>query len=109
MSTVEISTGPRWLVAAVLGLAGLFYAYAVWNAVAYLASMAQLGLNGYGWFVLLFAVCFPVVAYVLAWGVGRRRAVGELALVMLAGLGLSAALWMNVIWYVTVNPAAILG
>lgn len=109
MSAVEARTGPRWLVAAVLGLAGLFYAYAVWNAVAYLASMAQLGLNGYGWFVLLFAVLFPVVAYVLAWGVGRRRAVGELALVMLAGLGVSAVFWMNVVWYVTVNPTAILG
>lgn len=109
MSAVEVRTGPRWLVAGVLALAGLFYAYAVWNAVAYLASMAQLGLNGHGWFVLLFAVLFPGVAYVLAWGVGRRRAVGELALVMLAGLGVSAVFWMNVVWYVTVNPTAILG
>ena len=30
--------GPRWLTGLVLGLAGLFYAYAVWNAVAHLVG-----------------------------------------------------------------------
>ena len=40
------SASPRWLNALVLGVAGLFYAYAIWNAVAHLVSMAQSGLTG---------------------------------------------------------------
>ena len=39
------SGSPRWLSAVVLGLAGLFYAYAIWNAVAHVISMAQNGLT----------------------------------------------------------------
>ena len=41
---------------------GLFYAYFVWNAVEFLVTQASgvVPLNGYGWFVLVFAALFPL-------------------------------------------------
>src|SRR5690606_25787490 len=48
----------------IVGFAGLFYAYAVWNAVAYLMTVAPAGINAYGWFVLIFSVLFPVLVFV---------------------------------------------
>lgn len=81
----------------ILGLAGLFYAYGVWNAVAYLVTVVQFGLNTYGWFVLIFSVLFPMLAFAAAYLVGRRRSAGEFALVLIAGLGLVAVFWMNVV------------
>lgn len=84
----------RWPAALVLGLAGLFYAYAVWNAVAHLVSMAQTGLSTAGWITLVFGVVFPALVFAFAAGIGRRRRVGELALVLLAGLGLVAVFWL---------------
>lgn len=80
-----------------VGLAGLFYAYGVWNAVAYLVTVAQYGLNPYGWFVLIFSVLFPVLVFVAAYALGRRRGALELAVVMVAGLALVAVFWMNVV------------
>lgn len=81
----------------IVGLAGLFYAYGVWNAVAYLVTVAQYGLNAYGWFVLIFSVLFPILVFAAAFGLGRRRSVLELTVVMLAGLGLVAVFWINVV------------
>lgn len=80
----------------IIGLAGLFYAYAVWNAVAYLITVAPAGINTYGWFVLIFSVLFPILVFVVAYALGRRRTKGELAIGMIAGLGLVAVFWMNV-------------
>ena len=81
----------------IVGLAGLFYAYGVWNAVAYLITVAQYGLNAYGWFVLIFSVLFPIFVFAAAFGIGRRRRALELTVVMLAGLGLVAVFWINVV------------
>lgn len=80
----------------IIGLAGLFYAYAVWNAVAYLLTVAPAGINAYGWFVLIFSVLFPVLVFAIALGLGRRRSMVELAITLVAGLGLVAVFWMNV-------------
>lgn len=80
----------------IVGSAGLFYAYAVWNAVSYLMTVAPAGINAYGWFVLIFSVLFPILAFVVAYVIGRRRSAGELAIAMIAGLGLVAVFWMNV-------------
>lgn len=90
---------PRWLSALVLGLAGLFYAYAIWNAVAHLITMAQVGLSGIGWVTLLFGVVFPAIVFVFAYLIGRRRSAGELALVLLAGLGIVAVFWLSLLAY----------
>src|SRR5690606_7174930 len=89
------ASGPRWLAGLVIGLDGLFYAYAVWNAIAHLVSMARDGLTPTGWVTLLFGVVFPALVFVLAYALGRRRNVGELALVMLAGLGVVAVFWLS--------------
>lgn len=97
------SGSPRWLSAVVLGLAGLFYAYAIWNAVAHLVSMAQNGLTGLGWVTLVFGVVFPAIVFVFAYGIGRRRNAGALALVLLAGLGVVAVFWLSLIGYSILN------
>jgi hypothetical protein len=91
----------------VLGLAGLFYAYAVWNAIAYLVTVAQYGLNAYGWFVLIFSVLFPILVFVAAYALGRRRGAFEFALVLLAGLALIAVFWMNVVALSSLNFASL--
>ncbi|WP_228528388.1 hypothetical protein [Microbacterium sp. UFMG61] len=94
---------PRWLSAVMLGCAGLFYAYAIWNAVAHLIAMAQNGLTGVGWVTLLFGVVFPAIVFVFAWAIGRRRNAGELGLVLLAGLGIVAVFWLSLIGYSILN------
>lgn len=102
-----VSAGsPRWVVALVLGIAGLFYAYAIWNAIAHLVTMAQGGLDGVGWATLLFGVVFPALVFAFAFAIGRRRRVGELALVFLAGLGIVAVFWMSLIGYSILNLVA---
>ena len=90
---------PRWLSGLVLGLAGLFYAYAVWNAVAHLITLARSGLDGAGWVTLGFGVVFPAIVFVFAYLVGRRRRAGELALSLMAGLGVVAVFWLSLVAY----------
>ena len=64
---------PTWLVAAISGIVGLFYAYAVWNAIGNLVATldvfaaAGLALNALGWFIWIFAAVFPL----LVWGASR--------------------------------------
>ncbi|GAA2919259.1 hypothetical protein JOD62_000246 [Microbacterium keratanolyticum] len=108
--TAQTSTGtPRWLSWIVLGATGLFYAYAVWNAVAHLIGLAGLGLNAMGWFTLLFAVIFPMLVFAVGVALTRRRNAGEQSLVLLAGLGLVAVFWLNVVGYTSLNLDALLG
>ncbi|MFD5214661.1 hypothetical protein [Microbacterium sp. NPDC058345] len=99
----ETKDTPRWLSATVLGVAGLFYAYAVWNAIAQLSTLARDGLSGTGWATMLFAVLFPVLVFVLAFGFGRRRGGAEQALILLAGLGIVAAFSLSLVGYTVLN------
>ncbi|WP_334147536.1 hypothetical protein [Microbacterium sp.] len=101
--TAAARRSPRWLTGVVLGLAGLFYAYAVWNAVAHLIGFAQSGLTGIGWVTLLFGVIFPALVFAFAYVIGRRRSIGELALVLLAGLGVAAVFWLSLLGYSVLN------
>lgn len=98
-----------WVSYLVMGLAGLLYAYAIWNAIWYLIQMAGFGLNVTGWITLVFAVVFPALVYLGAVAIGRRRRAGELTLAMLAGLGLVAVFWLNVIGYATVGFSSVTG
>lgn len=102
---------PTWLIVTLSVVFGLFYAYALWNAVAFLVAQASgpLGLNGYGWFVLLLAVVFPLLAFGVAFAIGWRRPAVEFSLVLFAGLSVVAVFWMNVIAYAAVYGAALLG
>lgn len=90
---------PRWRFAIVLGLAGLFYAYAVWNAVAQLLTLAVTGLTMLGWVTLLFGVVFPAIVFVLGYLIGRRLPVGHLVIVFLAGLGIVAVFGLSMLDY----------
>jgi len=104
MSTLATaSRAPRWVVSVITGLAGLFYAYAIWNAVAHLVSMAQSGLTAVGWMTLGFGVLFPALVFAFALAIGRRRRLGEYSLVLLAGLALVAVFWLNLIGYSILN------
>lgn len=102
---------PTWLLVTISVVFGLFYAYALWNALGFLISQANgpLGLNGYGWFVLLLAVAFPLIAFGLAFTIGWRRTAWQFALVLFAGLCLVSVFWLNVIAYAAVYGASLLG
>lgn len=102
-------TLPTWVVVAISVLFGLFYTYAVWNAVDFLVSQAngQVALNGYGWFVLLSAVVFPLIAFGVAFAIGWRRAWWEFSLTLLTGLGVVAVFWLNIVAYSAGSTALI--
>lgn len=102
---------PTWVAATIAGAFGLFYAYAVWNAVAYLIAQASgtFGLNGLGWTVLLLAVAFPIIVFAAALALGLRRPAGQFALMLLAGLGLVAVFWLNVLAYSVAGGASLIG
>ncbi|MCC4907053.1 bacitracin resistance protein [Microbacterium sp. cx-59] len=98
---------PVWLVATIAGGFGLFYAWAVWTAVSFLAQQASgvEGLTGYGWFVLVLPVLFPILAFAGAFALGWRRRVLPFVLVMLTGLALVAVFWLDVLAYASVNTS----
>ncbi|GAA3020689.1 hypothetical protein GCM10010462_03440 [Microbacterium dextranolyticum] len=102
---------PTWAIVAISVVFGLFYAYFVWNAVSFLVSQASgtLTLNGYGWFVLLLAVVFPLVAFGAAFAIGWRRVWGEFALTLLTGLAVVAVFWLNILAYSATAGASMLG
>lgn len=110
-STSTARRGPSWLPAAVAGLFGLFYAYAVWTAVAFLVAQATgvEGLNGAGWAILLFSVLFPIIVFVAGVVLARRRPVLHLAVILLAGLGLVAVFWLNILTYAITNGNTLVG
>lgn len=102
---------PTWAIVTVAAFFGLFYAYAVWNAVDFLVSQATgaLTLNGYGWFVLLLAVVFPLVAFGIAFALGWRRSWWGFSLILLTGLAVVAVFWLNIVAYSATNGASMLG
>ncbi|MFT4228722.1 MAG: bacitracin resistance protein [Microbacterium sp.] len=106
---------PTWLIATISGGFGLFYAYAVWNAIGNLveanaaASAVGVSLNAVGWLLWIFAAVFPIVVWGVSFAIGARRAVHELALVMLAGLSIVAVFWLDVVAYSALNTSSLIG
>jgi hypothetical protein len=98
---------PVGLIATIAGLFGLFYAWAVWTAVSFLAQQATgvEGLTGYGWFVLLLPVVFPVLVFAGAFALGWRRRVLPFVLVLLTGLAIVAVFWLDVLAYASVSSS----
>ena len=90
---------PRWILYTLLGAFGLLYAYAIWNAVAYMIPLVGLAIGVTSWVALILAIILPVVIYVVAIALTRRRRLGTVALVLLAGLGLVAVFWLDVVGY----------
>lgn len=114
MTTTPVETRralPTWAVVTISVFFGLFYTYALWNAIDFLGAQASgpLGLNGYGWFVLLLAVVFPLIAFGVAFALSWRRSWWEFALTLLAGLGVVAVFWLNVVSYSAAYGASLLG
>ena len=111
-TTDAATAGPRknptWLVATIAGAFGLFYAYAVWNALGNLIAASPLGLNALGWFLWIFTTVFPILAFAAAFVIGFRRPAHHFILVMLTGLALTAVFWLNVVAYTTLNTASLL-
>jgi len=89
---------PVWATAVIAGAFGLFYAYMVWNAVAFLVDRAS-RLYPLGWTVLLLAVVMPILVFAGAFALGQRRRAWQFALLMLTGLGLVCVFWLNVLAY----------
>ncbi len=89
----------------------LLYAYAFWNALSFLIEQASggFGLNGYGWFVLLLAVAFPIIVFVIAFSIGWRRKALPFALILFTGLCVACVFWLNVLAYTQVDGASLLG
>jgi hypothetical protein len=95
-------TSPRWLSFVIAAFFGLFFAYDVWEAVGNLvglsATASSLGttLSAFGWAVLGAALVVPALIFAVAVWVGRRRNAGVQALLLLAGLCLSAVASLNI-------------
>lgn len=111
MTTVESTRRrpvlPVWVIATIAGVFLLLYAYVVWSALAFLIQQASgvEGLSGYGWFVLLLPIVFPLVVFAGAFAIGWKRSAGQFALVLLTGLGLVAAFWLNIFAYAAASTA----
>lgn len=110
-SRAQAQAVPRWYAIAIGALFGLFYANAVWQAIDGLVGAASgpLGLNAMGWIVWLMAALVPWVAFAIAAAVGRTRGMLTYPLALLAGLGLVAVFWLNVLAYATLNAPALVG
>jgi hypothetical protein len=98
---------PTWRTVAIAAVFGLFYAYLVWSAVDLLVRQATgpLGLNGWGWFVHILPIVFPMLAFAVAFVVGWRRRAWEFALTLLTGLAVAAAFWVNILAYAVTSFA----
>ena len=88
---------PLWLDVALAALFGLFFAYDVWEVVGSIVQLNGLGLgfSAIGWVLLVVALLAPVVSFVGAFALGRRRGVVAKAALYLAGLAVSAALFLT--------------
>jgi hypothetical protein len=106
---VRTQRTPTWILVAIGGFFALFYAYALWQAVGNTVQAAQIGLNGLGWFIWIFAILFPVIAFAVSFALSYRRSVAVYTLVLLTGLGLVAVFWLNVIAYTSLNTSAVVG
>jgi hypothetical protein len=92
---------PVWLIATIAGIAALLYAYVFWAALGFLIQQATgvEGLSGYGWFVLILPVVFPLAVFAGAFALGWRRSALHFALLLLTGLALVAVFWLDVFAY----------
>lgn len=113
-STAATARTPVWLRAVILGVFGLFYAYAVWNAIGNLiasvqtASRVGVELGALGWFLWIFAALLPFIVFAAAYRIARRRSPGPFILILLSGLALVAVFWLDVVAYTALYTTSLL-
>lgn len=106
----EKPTRKRWFRATIIVLFGLFYAWDLFEAISnMLGKLDELArrnevreLNGFApidipWAFLIANLVLPLVVFGLALLVARKRNVGILAIALLAGLGVVAAVSLTLI------------
>ena len=91
-----------WLGLTVAALFGLFYAYDEWEAIGNVSGVPavydSIGFSASTpWPLLIVALVFPAVIFVLMFVIGLRRNIGEKALLLLTGLAVSNALALSTI------------
>ena len=91
-----------WLSLTLAAVFGLFYAYDVWEAVGNLVGVPHyyeaIGFSASTpWVLLIAALVFPFVIFVVVFLLGIRRNVGEKALLYITGLAVSNALALSTI------------
>lgn len=92
-----------WLSLIVAAVLGLFYAYDVWEAVGNMINLPAfydsigVGSKHVPWWLLWIGVVIPVAVFLLAFVIGRRRNVGDKAVVFIVGLALAAGLGIGVL------------
>lgn len=92
-----------WLSLVVAAIFGLFFAWNVWQAVATMFVLPEFyDAYGYGaqnvpWWLLWVGVAVPILAFLLAFVIGRRSNVLVKALVFLTGLAVASSLGIALI------------
>ncbi len=110
-TTSTARKSPSWPRSTIAGVFGLFYAYAVWTAVAFLIAQAVAveGLTGAGWAILLFAVVFPIIVFVASVVIARGRPLLHLAVILLIGLGVAGVFWLNILTFAVRSGDSLFG
>ncbi len=101
----EPSRRPAYGVASIVvaALFGLFYAYDLWEAVSTFFELPTFyrafgyDVDQLPWWILVIMLVLPVVVYIIALLVGRRRPILERALILLVGLSLVAGMSLGLI------------
>ncbi len=84
------------------GFFAIFFAFAVFAALGNLIGVTQIAgeleasIPFSGWLLLILGIALPVVVFVLAVWLGRKRSLTLRALILLAGLGLVAVAMLDI-------------
>ena len=89
-----------WASVAVAVIFGLLNAYVLWNAIGNLVTLPGVFGTLTPWWILILDVAAPVLAYVAAFLVGRRKTIGPRALLFLIALAVVACSTVGSIAYV---------
>ena len=89
-----------WASVAVAVVFGLLNAYVLWNAIGNLITLPRVFGSLTPWWILILDVAVPVLAYVAAFVIGRRRTIGPRALLFLIALAVVACSTVGSIAYV---------
>ncbi|WP_353816228.1 bacitracin resistance protein [Agromyces sp. SYSU T00266] len=111
-ATARARRTPFWIELVLAIAFGLFFAYDAWEAVGNLVGIAGVAsalgttLSVTGWIVLILAILLPVALFAIAFLIGRRRSALVQGALYLAGLAVSALLYLDIL--LMFGPGALL-